>query len=70
MVTLVISITNISVVAAATSVSVATVYILTSMVTMVTKLPFFFGCYNYVNMPTETVKKTLLTSFLSWHRAF
>jgi hypothetical protein len=54
MVTLVISITSISVVAAVTSVSVATVYILA---TMVTKLPLFFGCYNYVNLPEGTVKQ-------------
>jgi len=54
MVTLVINITNISMVAPVTCVSVATVYILA---TMVTKLPLLFGCYNYVNVPEETVKQ-------------
>jgi len=57
MVTLVINITNIFMVAAVTCVSMATVCILATMVTMVTKLPLFFGCYNYVNVPEETVKQ-------------
>lgn len=57
MAALVIYITNISTVAAVTSVSVATIYILATMVTMVIKLPLFFGCYNYVNVPEETVKQ-------------
>ena len=62
MVILVINTTIISMVAAVTSVSVATVYILTTMVTMVTKLPLFFGCYNYVNVSEEYVKQNYLHS--------
>jgi hypothetical protein len=43
-------------VAAVTNVSVATLYVLATVVSMVTKLPLFLGCYIYANVP-EAVKK-------------